>query len=152
MALFAHRTGLIYSNPEQGDRCFFNTEYIRANGICGYGAGEGIAADGDRILYTLDGGYVFLTKEHADPFPIDTLPCHQAQSEFLGLLTLRDERMVAVNRAVGKVYLLDIKDRHAPRILAELSTTASPYNALFLGDRILLPGGRSGLLSLKEQI
>lgn len=148
MVLFCHRQGLIYSNPEQGDDRFFNIEYVRKIGVCGYGAGEGIATDGKRILYTLDGGYVLLSKEHSDPFLIDTLPCHRAQNPFLGLLTLSGDRMVAVNRAVGKVYVLDVKELSSPRLIAELSTTASPYNALFLGDRILLPGGRSGLISL----
>lgn len=148
MVAFCHRDGLFYSNPEQGDDRFFNIEYVRKIGVCGYGAGEGIATDGKRILYTLDGGYVYLSKEHAAPFLIDTLPCHRAQNRFLGLLTLSGDRMVAVNRAVGNVYVLDIKEPTSPRLIAELSTTASPYNALFLGDRILLPGGRSGLISL----
>lgn len=150
MVLFCHRDGLIYSNPEQGDSQFFNIEYTKTNGICAYNAGQGIAADGERIFYTSGGGYVFLSKEHSNPFLIDTLPCHRAQNNFKGLLTLNGDRMVAVNRAAGTIYLLDIKDLHAPRIIGEISTTASPYNALFLGDRILLPGGRSGLLSLKQ--
>ena len=149
MVLFCHRDGLIYSNPEQGDDRFFKIEYTRTNGICAYNASQGITTDGKQILYTFGGGYVFLSKEHPNPFLIDTLSCHRAQSDFSGLLTMHDDRMVAVDRAAGKIYLLDIKDLHTPRIVAELFTTASPYNALFSGNRILISGGRSGLLSLR---
>ena len=148
MLLFCHRDGLIFSNPDRGDRQFHTVEYIKKKGFCGYCAGEGIETDGTRIFYTLGGGYVLLSHDHPNPSLIDSLPVYRAEHRFKGLLTVRGERMIAAQRSTGMIWILNIRDPDKPTIEARLTTNASPSKAILAGDRILLPGGRGGLLEV----
>ena len=148
MLLFCHRDGLIFTNPDRGDDCFHVIEYVKRSGFCGYCSGDGIEADKDRIFYTQKGGYVLLSVEDTDKTSVEDLPFYAAEQKFRGLLTPCGDLLVATNRPGGQVSVLDISDPMAPRLLAKISTCASPGKAVFLQERILIPGGRSGLLEL----
>jgi hypothetical protein len=67
----------------------------------------------------------------------------------MGLLTVRDNIMIASIRPEGIVYAVDISSLNAPNVLAKLKTSASPSKALICNEGIFIPGGRNGLLSLK---
>ena len=149
MLLFCHRDGLIFSAPDNGDTAFHVIEYIPEKGFCSYCAGEGIETDGKRIFYTYGGGLVPLSLTHTDPTAIDTLPRFSAEKKFTGLLTMRGDRLVCAKRYSGEITVLDISDIEHPRILTHLQTNASPGKAIFSDERILLPGGRSGLLEVR---
>ena len=147
MLLFCHRDGLIYTNPDHGDMEFHSIEYKRRRGFCGYCAGEGIETDGEQILYTADHGYTFLPMKEIPEF-FEDIPHCQVEKGFRGLLTLKDGVMIVANRAQGVITILDVINLAQPRILAKLTTNASPSKAIFVDDRIFLPGGRGGLLEL----
>ena len=70
---------------------------------------------------------------------------------FRGLLSLQRDRMVATQRSTGEIRVLDITDAESPTVLSYVKTNASPAKAIFCGNRILIPGGRSGLLEWKSQ-
>jgi len=146
MLLFWHQDGLVYTNPDKGDMEFHNTLYRKRKGFCGYCAGHGIETDGKHILYTDGDGYVFLPWEAPEYF--EDIPVYAVEKKFRGLLTLKDGLMVAAKRSAGLVTVLDVKDLTAPRIIAKVETNASPSKAIFVGERIFLPGGRSGLLEM----
>ena len=48
----------------------------------------------------------------------------------------------------GLLYAIDISSTQKPRVTTAISTNTSPAKAIFVGERILMPGGRSGLLEL----
>ena len=147
MLMFWHRDGLFYTNPDKGDMEFHNIYYPKRKGGCGYCAGHGIETDGERIIYTDANGYVFLPIENVPEF-LEDVPHYNVEKKFRGLLTLGNGLMIAANRATGVITVLDVTELTKPQIVATLTTNASPSKAIFVGERILLPGGRGGLLEL----
>ena len=148
MLLFCHGDGLIYTNPEAGDDSFHVIKYTRKIGFCGYCAGEGIETDGERIFYVNKGLYSLLSVTHNDPTDIDTIPNCKDDKPFRGLLSIQNDLMITSQRSKGLIYAVDASDIQHPQVIATLSTNASPGKALFIEDRILIPGGRSGLLEM----
>ena len=148
MVAFCHRDGLITTDPDRNDDSFHIVEYTRRSEFCGYCAGEGIECVDGRILYTLDDGYVFISEKDNDPTLIDDMPCYKVAHGFDGLLTAKDDLLVAANRPKGIIRLVDISDIKSPRLIAELKTNASPAKAVISDGRIFIPGGRLGLLEL----
>ena len=147
MLMFWHRDGLFYTNPDKGDMEFHNIYYPKRQGGCSYCAGHGIETDGEHIIYTDGGGYVFLPIESVPEF-LEDVPHYNAEKKFRGLLTLGNDLMIAANRAAGVITVLNVTELTKPRIVATLTTNASPSKAIFVEERILLPGGRGGLLEL----
>ena len=148
LVAFCHRDGLITTDPDRGDTAFHIVEYTRRAEFCGYCAGEGIECIDDKILYTIDDGYSFLSEKDDDPTLIDDMPCYKVASGFKGLLTLKDGIMIASNRPEGIVWIVNIKDIISPKPLGMLKTNASVAKAVILDENILIPGGRQGLLKI----
>ena len=150
MLLFCHRDGLIFTDPDKRDFAFHVIKYTKSTGFCSFCAGEGIETDRDRIFYTHNGGLALLSTDHADTTDINTLPLLRAEEHFKGLLTIKNGRILATNRCKGSITLLEEKSSAQLHICARLQCNASPGKAIFTEDRILIPGGRSGLLELTE--
>ncbi len=150
MISFCHRDGFIFTDPDGGDGEFHRIEYVRRNGFCGYCATDGIETDGENIFYTLDGGYVLLSRGHKEPFMIDELELCKAVSGFNGILTFYEKGLIASNRSEGKLYIIDASDVKAPRIISNVRTNASVSKARLIGKRVFIPGGRYGLLELER--
>ena len=149
MAAFCHCDGLITTNPDAGKMEFTNVEYSKKVGICGYCAGAGIGAYGGKLLYTIDGGYVFISDEHPNMMLIDDLPHYEVKKGFMGLLSFGDGVMVASHRVRGTVWLVDVADLENPKLLAKLRTNASPSKGVWVGERLFVPAGRHGLLCVR---
>ncbi|MBQ8758968.1 MAG: hypothetical protein IJZ20_04665 [Clostridia bacterium] len=149
MVLFCHRTGLVFTNPDCGDREFHTVEYTAKVNFCGYCAGHGIETDGEHIFYTRDGGLAVISHKDADKTPIESVPFHKDEKAFNGLLTICNGILAASSRFDGKIYIVDLKDIEAPKIIAKLATNASPSKAVFTDKRMLVPCGRMGLVELK---
>lgn len=149
MLLFCHRAGLIFTNPDAGDREFHCIEYLRKNNFCGYCAGDGIETDGENIFYTLDGGYVLLSVQHEDRFLIDDLPVYCGGSGFKGLISIENGTFIASDRPSGLLYVLDVSDINFPHVTSEIKVTSSPAKAYITARHVLIPGGRDGLLCLE---
>ena len=149
MAAFCHRDGLITTNPDAGKMEFTNVEYSKKVGMCGYCAGAGIGAYGGKLLYTLEGGYVFISDEHPNMMLIDDLPHYEVEKGFMGLLSFGDGVMIASHRVRGTVRIVDVSDLEKPKILAKLRTNASPSKGVWVGERLLVPAGRHGLLCIR---
>lgn len=150
MAAFCHHDGLITINPDAGKIEFTNVEYIKKVGFCGYCAGGGIGAYGDKLLYTQRGGYVFVSDKHPNMTLIDDLPHYEVEPGFTGLFSFGDKVLVASLRVRGTVWVVDISEPEAPKILAKLRTNASPSKGVWVGKRLLVPAGRHGLLSIER--
>lgn len=151
MILFWHKNGLCYTNPEQGDDRFHFVSYAKKRGFCGYCNGEGIESDGKRIFYSHKGAYSLLDVNDPDGTFLEDKPQGTVCPSFRGLLSLQGNRMVATQRSTGEIRALDIANAESPTVLSHVKTNASPAKAIFCGNRILIPGGRSGLLELKIQ-
>ena len=148
MIAFCHVDGLITLNPDAGDFEFRQTKYRKTIGGSRY-TEEGIATDGERILYTCFDGYVFVSPSHESGKLLNDMPLFRVADGFTGLLSLHGGLLVASHRPAGRIWVVDVTDLENPRLLAKAETNASPYEAKFDGDRILIPGGRLGLLELK---
>jgi len=154
MLLFCHVDGLIYTNPDKGDREFHTVEYfnVATNRFCGYCAGEGIDTDGENIFYSYSDRYFLLDTDRQGVTDVMAMPQQKIAPKFRGLISLNDNLMVTCVRPTGVIWALDISDVNAPCVLARLETTASPERALFVGGRMFIPGGRDGLLEMKLDI
>ena len=153
MLIFCHTDGFIYTNPDKGDREFHNIKYYNEakKRYCSYCTGEGIDTDGQNIFYSWSDGYFLLDPSRPEVTDIMAMPHQHIAEKFKGLLSLKDNLMVACIRPYGVIWVLDISDINAPRLLAKLETSASPERALFVGGKIFIPGGRDGLLEMKLQ-
>ena len=148
MIAFCHVDGLITLNPDKGDFEFHKTKYRKIIGGSRY-TEEGIATDGERILYTCFDGYVFLSNKHEEGTLLNDLPLFRVADGFTGLLSLHENLLVVSHRPAGRIWVVDVTSLENPRLLAKLESNASPYVAKFDGDNILIPGGSLGLLELK---
>lgn len=146
MLCFWHRDGLIYTDPDGGDRVFHDVFYPMQKGFVGYCSGEGIDTDGENILFTRDGGYILLPM--TAPAYLEQVPVCRAERPFRGLFSLNGGTLVASWRAEGVITVLDVSDIAHPHMLAQVTTNASPSTAVFVDGRILLPAGRGGLLEI----
>ena len=92
---------------------------------------------------------MFVSPSHESGKLLNDMPLFRVADGFTGLLSLHGGLLVASHRPAGRIWVVDVTDLENPRLLAKAETNASPYEAKFDGDRILIPGGRLGLLELK---
>ena len=144
MVTFCHGDGLITTNPDRGDFAFHIVKYTPRSRY----TEEGIETDGEKILYTYSNSYVFISPEHENLTNLNDLPLYRVEEGFTGLLTMNDNLLIAAHRPAGRIWIADISDQQAPKLLARLDTNASPGKAVLDGDRILIPSGRLGLLQV----
>ncbi len=149
LAVFCHRDGLITTDPDGGVFEFKHIEYTKKVGFCPYCSGQGIECVGDRVIYTFGSGYILLSEEHENPTCADDLPQYPVDNGFRGYLCASDDRLISSDRISGLIRITDISDITSPRLLAKIETNASVSNALVSDGRILVPGGRMGLLSVR---
>ncbi len=67
MLAFWHARGMIYSNPDKGDKQFFEVNYTSKRGRFCYASGEGAETDGERIFYVRSGKYHLLSIHQIRP-------------------------------------------------------------------------------------
>lgn len=147
ISLFWHRTGLVYSDPEGGDRSFSAVEYPMKKGFTGYCPGNGCDIDGENILFVRRGGYILLPRDGAGY--ADELPAYRAEHPIRGKLCVSGKYLIATERAEGIVTVTDISDIRCPVSVARLETNASPSKAYVTsGGEILVAGRYAGLLAL----
>jgi hypothetical protein len=65
-----------------------------------------------------------------------------------GKPTLDGDRLYISHRAGGEVYLIDIEEFEAPRLLKSFVTAANPGRVVAHPHCLLIPGGYEGLLIL----
>lgn len=148
MIAFGHVDGLITTNPDAGDFEFHQTKYAKTIGGSRY-TEEGVESDGEKILYTCFDGYVFVSPSHESGKLLNDMPLSYVAKGFTGLLSLHENLLIASHRPAGRIWAVDVTNHKQPRLLAKLESNASPYNAKFDGDRILIPGGQLGLLAME---
>jgi hypothetical protein len=152
MLSFGHARGMMYTNPDKGDKQFTLVCYKSKKGNCGYGVcGEGIETDGKHIFYANGGKYMFLSRDDAEDTFIEDLPQCETYPHCTGLLTMQDGLMIAANRRTGEIWLLDIVDVQKPKLLAKVSFNGSPLKPVFSDGRIFIPAGVHGLLEIQIQ-
>jgi len=149
LAVFCHRDGLITTDPDGGVFEFKNVEYQKTVSFCSYCSGQGIECVGDSVLYTFGSGYILLSDKHENLTLADSLPQYAVERGFRGYLYAKDGILVSSDRISGLIRITDISDIHSPRLTACVETNASVSNALISDGRILVPGGRMGLLLVK---
>lgn len=145
MLTFWHRDGLVWINPDAGEREFHHTFYPKRTGFIGFGPESGCDTDGERIYYGLDRGYIFLTRQSCE---IDDQPIHSCEAAPDGKILVAKGRIYAAERARGKLTVLDVSDPLAPRALAEATVNCSPEKPVEIDGKILLPAWYGGLMEI----
>lgn len=147
MFLFWHRAGLVYTNPSKGDFAFHNIFFKRSKGFTGFGPESGCDTDGEHILYSLNGGYVFLPlRENVN---VDELPLYHADAPLPGKFVLMDGRMIFTERARGLITVADAADVTRPRIIAHSVTPESPGRPVMFAQKLLMPLTYGGIAELQ---
>ena len=147
MFLFWHRAGLVYINPSKGDFTFHNIFYKRSNGFTGFGPEQGCDTDGEHILYSLNGGYVFLPLR--EQVNVDELPLYHASAPLPGKFVLLDGRMIFTERARGLITVVDAAHITRPRIIARAVTSASPGRPVRFAQKLFVPLTYGGIAELQ---
>ncbi|MBR2341417.1 MAG: hypothetical protein IKA72_03320 [Clostridia bacterium] len=151
MLAFWHARGMIYSNPDKGDRQFFQINYTSKRGRFFYASGEGAETDGKNIFYVRGGKYHLLSTEHSSGAFTEEFAQTHIHSDFHGAMAIKDNLAIVTNRKKGALFAVDISDIHQPKLLADLATVGVLWKAVFIGERIFVPAERDGLLELKLQ-
>ena len=147
MFLFWHRAGLVYTNPSKGDFAFHNLFYRRSKDFTGFGPESGCDTDGEHILYSLNGGYVFLPLR--EQVNVDELPLYHAGAPLPGKFVLMGDRMIFTERARGLIAAVDAADVTRPRIIARAVTPASPGRPVMFAQKLLMPLTYGGVAELQ---
>lgn len=145
MALYWHRDGLFYINPDKGDFDYHNIYYSKKVEFLGYGPENGCDTDGERIFYNLKRNLVLLPKQDC---LVDDLPVYAAPDPIHGKLIYHKETIYAAERAKGLVQAFDISDMDHIQTLHYIHTNASCEKPVAIDGRIFIPGWYSGLLEL----
>lgn len=145
ISLFWHGQGLVYSDPEGGDREFHNIYYHMKNGFAAFCPANGCDMDGENILFARNGGYVLLDKagEYADD-----LTAYKPEQTIRGKFCVSDNILIATERAEGVITLTDISDIEHPKSLAQITTNATPSKAVATKDGIYIPVRFGGLMKI----
>lgn len=146
MLMFWHRDGLVFSNPDKGDREFKNTFYEKRSGFMYFGPESGFDTDGEDLFYTLDNGYVFLPTETTD---VDNLRRYMAEESICGKIAVCDNKIISIERAKGIITVTDISDKKRPETIGKINTDATCYKPLCIENRTLIPARYDGLLELE---
>jgi hypothetical protein len=147
MLMFWHRDGLIYSNPENGDKEFKEIFYNKRDGFMCFGPETGIDTDGRNIFFNVDGGYVLLPLEHN--VDVCDLEIHRADSAIIGKFAVMNNLMISVERSKGVIAVTDISDIKKPHTINFINVSASCYKPQFIDGHVYLATGRDGLLEMK---
>jgi hypothetical protein len=146
MLMFWHRDGLVYSNPEEGDRAFKNIFYNKKNGFMGFGPENGCDTDGENIFYNLDGGYVVLP--HANDVEVDDLPRYKPEKNICGKFIVWNNMMISTERAKGVITVTNTSNFEQPYTILELKMDISCGKPTVIDGKIYIPAWHDGLLEL----
>jgi hypothetical protein len=107
---------------------------------------NGFAPCGEYVLATHRGGYVFY--KPGTQGSADALPVHRIKDgpQIWGKPTVKGRLLTACNRFTGDVFIADISDLTAPRLIRQFNISGSPDCAFIADDHILIPAGYQGLL------
>ncbi len=145
MLMFWHRDGVVYSNPDKGDREFKNIFYEKSSGFMCFGPENGFDTDGENMYYNLDNGIVNLPFEEVDA---DTLNRYNARVPICGKFVIFDNKIISVERSKGIITITDISNKENPKTVGEIYTEATCYKPLCANNRILIPSRYDGLMEL----
>lgn len=146
MLMFWHRDGLIYSNPESGDREFNEIFYKKKNGFMSFGPENGCDTDGKNIFFNLDGGYVILPKK--ENVEVDELLCYKTEIPICGKIVVKNNKLIAIERSKGIITVQDISDIYNPKHIEKITISSSCSKAVIIDERIFIPAWHDGLLEL----
>ncbi len=145
MAMYWHRDGFFYINPDTGDFEYHNIYYSKKVEFLGYGPENGCDTDGERIFYNLNHNLIILPKQDC---LVDDLPIYTVPDPIHGKLTYHNDKIYATERARGLVQAYDITDLDSIKTLKYIHTNASCEKPVLINDRVFIPGWYGGLLEL----
>ncbi len=146
MIMFWHRDGLVYSNPESGDKTFNEIFYNKRNGFMSFGPESGCDTDGKNIFFNLGGGYVLLPKkENVD---VDDLERFKSGVPICGKFIVNDKKLIAVERSKGIITVADVSDVCNPKYIEKIMISSSCSKPVIVDKRIFIPAWHDGLLEL----
>lgn len=146
IALFWHRHGLVYTDPEHGDRAFHRIFYPMKNGFTGYCPANGCEVCGGEVLFVHRGGYLLLP-ERGEGYA-DERPVYRPAHPIRGKLFYGEGLLIATDRAEGTVSVTDVSDLTHPVTVAALRVDASVGIPRQTSAGLLFPARYAGLLRL----
>lgn len=150
ISLFWHRAGLIYSDPENGDREFHQKNYSLNNGILGFCPGNGCdIVNSNKILYTFGGGYVILPEENTS-CRVDELPVFKTgrPGPNSGAISVIGSTLILNERAFGVINVNDISDIENPISIGRIFTNATPSRAIATSHGVLMACRFAGIVKI----
>lgn len=106
--------------------------------------GHGAAAAGRNILASFEDGLIFLDSPESRP-PAE-LKVYRGQKYMAGCNLYRlADGLYMVNRATGEIYVLDIADPRAPRLLERRTLPGNPGRLVLHNQTLVIPNGYEGL-------
>lgn len=112
---------------------------------------DGAASAGELVVAIHKNGYVYYNPSNVKEEDLETLPFAKIDQVILrGKPVIKDDLMVVSWGYGKKIFLVDISDLSAPRLLQSIEVNGNPDTAEITDDSILVPLRNEGLLMIEK--